>query len=434
MKKYILQTCVVIASLLMTLPALAGIDIQTWQTSKGAKVLFVESKQLPMLDIEVTFDAGSARDGDIWGLASMTSLMLGMTTSKYSEDQINEAFDAVGANIGRSAGRDNASISLRTLTREKIMNKTLPLFAELISDTTFDKAVFEREMKRLKIGLKQRELSPRSIGSDQKWTNLYGDHPYAHNSSGTLETVEQIDLEKIKAFYQKYYVASNATIAMVGSIDQARAKKIAESLTQNLPVGTKPEPIAKPKLQQAREITVEFDSTQTQYSLSQLGIERGHPDYVALYVGNHLFGGSGFGSRLMEEVREKRGLVYSVYSYFAPMKQTGIFTIGLSTKNASALEADKVVKDTLSAFLKDFSQQDFEAIKQNLLGGWPMRIDSNSKIIGYLSMIGFYGMPLDYLEWFPEQVERTTKEDVLKAWQKHLDPEKMLRVMVGKPA
>jgi len=167
--------------------------------------------------------------------------------------------------------------------------------------------------------------------------------------------------------------------------------------------------------------------------LAQLGIERGNPDYVALFVGNHILGGSGFGSLLMEEVREKRGLVYSVYSYFAPQKVTGPFVIGLSTKNASALEADKVVRDTLNGFLKGFSDEKLQAIKDNLIGGFPLRSDSNAKILGYISMIGFYGLPLDYLDWFPKQIENVTKQDILAAWHKHIKPAEMLNIMVGKP-
>ena len=135
----------------------------------------------------------------------------------------------------------------------------------------------------------------------------------------------------------------------------------------------------------------------------------------------------------MEEVREKRGLVYSVYSYFAPQKVTGPFLIGLSTKNSTALEADKVVRETLQKFLQDFSEEKLQAIKDNLIGGWPLRMDSNGKIVGYISMIGFYDLPLDYLESFPKQIAKVTKQDVLQAWKKHIKPNNMVEVMVGKP-
>ena len=430
----VIKAWLVVVSMLLSFSAMATVEIQSWQTTSGAKVMYVQANQLPMLDIEVAFDAGSARDGENWGVAAMTSSLLGTTTSKLNEDQVSETFNSIGAQIGSGVTRDSASISIRTLTRPEIMQTALNTFETLISDTQFTKSIFDREMQRLKIGLKQKTVKPQVISNETLWKTLYGDHPYAHPSSGTLESVETITLDRLKAFYKKYYVASNAVISIVGNVDKAQAKKIAEQLMQNLPKGQKPPGLVAPNaINKHKPITIDFDSTQTYYSLAQLGIERGHPDYAALFVGNHILGGSGFGSLLMEEVREKRGLVYSVYSYFAPQKVAGPFLIGLSTKNASALEADKVVRETLDGFLKDFTDEKLQAIKDNLIGGFPLRIDSNAKILGYISMIGFYGLPLDYLDWFPKQIEQVTKEDVLKAWNKHIKPDEMLQIMVGKP-
>ncbi|WEJ62416.1 M16 family metallopeptidase [Thiomicrorhabdus lithotrophica] len=429
-----MKACLVVASMLLSFSAMATVDIQSWQTTSGAKVMYVQANQLPMLDIEVAFDAGSARDADSWGVAAMTSGLLGTATSKLNEDQVSETFNSIGAQIGSSVTRDSASISIRTLTRPEIMQTALNTFETLISDTQFTKPIFDREMQRLKIGLKQKSVEPQVISNETLWKTLYGNHPYAHPTSGTLESVESITLDSLKAFYKKYYVASNAVISIVGNVNKAQAKEIAEKLMQNLPKGQKAPGLVAPKaINKHKSITIDFDSTQTYYSLAQLGIERGHPDYAALFVGNHILGGSGFGSLLMEEVREKRGLVYSVYSYFAPQKVAGPFLIGLSTKNASALEADKVVRETLDGFLKDFTDEKLQAIKDNLIGGFPLRIDSNAKILGYISMIGFYGLPLDYLEWFPKQIEQVTKEDVLEAWNMHIKPDEMLKIMVGKP-
>lgn len=430
----IYQAWLVVASMLLSFSAMATVEIQSWQTASGAKVMYVQANQLPMLDIEVAFDAGSARDGENWGVAAMTSGLLGTATSKLNEDQVSETFNSIGAQIGSGVTRDSASISIRTLTRPEIMQTALDTFETLISDTQFTESIFDREMQRLKIGLKQKTVKPQVLSNEALWKTLYGDHPYAHPTSGTLESVESITLDSLKAFYKKYYVASNAVISIVGNVSKAQAKEIAEQLMQNLPKGQKPQGLVAPNvLNKHKPITIDFDSTQTYYSLAQLGIERGHPDYAALFVGNHILGGSGFGSLLMEEVREKRGLVYSVYSYFAPQKVAGPFLIGLSTKNASALEADKVVRETLEGFLKDFTDEKLQAIKDNLIGGFPLRIDSNAKILGYISMIGFYGLPLDYLEWFPKQIEQVTKEDVLKAWNKHVKSDEMLKIMVGKP-
>ncbi|GAB6069351.1 pitrilysin family protein [Thiomicrorhabdus hydrogeniphila] len=434
LKKSFYQAWSVAAIMLVSVSAFAGVHIQSWQTDNGAKVMYVQAKQLPMLDIQMTFDAGSARDGDVWGLAAMTSTLMGTATSKLNEEQVSETFNNIGAQIGSDVSRDNASLSLRTLTRPEIMKTAVNNFANLVSDTQFKKAIFDREIQRLKIALKQKSVKPQVISNELLWKSLYGNHPYGHPVSGTLESVNKINLDEINAFYKKYYVASNAVIAIVGNVDKAQAKALANQLTKNLPRGTKPPGLVNPTKEPKKQtIKVDFDSTQTYYTLAQLGIERGNPDYVPLFVGNHLLGGAGFGSLLMEEVREKRGLVYSVYSYFAPEKVTGPFIIGLSTKNSTANEADKVVRETLNSFLKDFSDKKLQAIKDNLIGGFPLRADNNGKILGYISMIGFYNLPLDYLDAFPKLIAKVTKKDILQAWQKHIHPKDMVEIMVGKP-
>ena len=414
--------------------AQASLDIQTWKTSTGTKVLFVESAELPMLDVEMTFDAGSSRDGNAFGLASFTSAMLGMETKNKNEEQMSELFSRLGAQLSTDVGRDQASIRLRTLTRESLMTPAINGFQEVLAQPKFSQEIFERERKRLLTALQQKAVKPQEISSDLLWATLYEGHPYAHPVTGTSESVNELSVKQLTAFYKNYYNANNAVIAMVGAIDKAKAKVIAEQLSKALPKGKVPAAISQPKpLTAGKEIVKEFDSSQTYFTLTQLGVERGNKDYVPLFVGNHLLGGSGFGSLLMEEVREKRGLVYSVYSYMAPMMQQGPLVIGLSTKNASAREAQTVVNDTLKSFLNDISEEQLAGIKSNLVGGFPLRFDSNGKKLGYLSMIGFYNLPLDYLEWFPKEVDKVTKSDVLKAWNNLVKPEKMVTIMVGKP-
>ncbi|BBP46943.1 peptidase M16 [Thiosulfatimonas sediminis] len=420
--------------LLFSQMSVAAVKIESWMTPQGAKVMYVYSPQLPMLDIEVSFDAGSTRDGQDWGLAAFTAGLIGTATSTQNENQIADSFNRIGAQFGGSAERDRASFSLRTLTRQDVMQQAFQQYLMVLSEAQFKPEIIERERERLLLGIKQKSVNPQAMANDLLWANLYPNHPYGHPTSGDEKTVMGLTAKKIEQFYRQYYSANNAVISIVGDVDKARASELAEQLASHLPQGEKPKAVSAPQaLSQAKKIQQTFASSQTYYSLAQLGIERGNKDYVPLFVGNHLFGGSGFGSYLMEEVREKRGLVYSVYSYFAPMKQPGPFIIGLSTKNASAKEAEQVVQETLQNFMQDFSEERLQAIKDNLIGGWPLRMDSNSKIIGYISMIGFYGLPLDYLDAFPEQIAKVSKQDVLQAWQRQIQPDKMLTVMVGQP-
>ncbi|MCF6254282.1 MAG: insulinase family protein [Thiomicrorhabdus sp.] len=428
----LLFTLVSFTMMFVSQNALASIKIEQWQTAGGANVLYVHAPELPMLDIQVSFDAGSARDGDKWGLASMTTALLGLKTKQYDETELSQKINDLGIQMGGSAGRDTAYFSLRTLTRDSILTPALSLFNSALTESVFDPAIFDREQQRRLVGLKRQALSPSYVASQAFWFELYGDHPYAHPVYGTVEHIEGIKSSDLDAFYKQHFVTQNAYIAIVGNVDKQQAKSISKAILSGLPTGEKPAPIPAPKaVEKAKETLIQFDSSQTHFKQGQIGIERGHPDHYALFVGNHLLGGSGFGSLLMKEVREKRGLVYGVGSGFSPMKQPGPWTVGLSTKNDSAQEAKKVVNDTLKAFMKDFDQTHFEAIKDNLIGGFPLRMDSNGKIISYIGMIGFYGLPLDYLDTFPKKIKALTKQQVLDAWDRNIDPSKMVTVMVG---
>jgi zinc protease len=432
--KSLIKIISLLSILLISSIAQAALNIQTWTTQNGSKVMYLYAPELAMVDIELKFDAGSARDGKQWGLASLTTGLLGTATKNMTENQISENFNEIGAKFSSAVSKDAATISLRSLTRDKILKQSLATFNKVVAKPVFNKKILKREKARLVLALKQAQTKPRSIASKAMWQGLYGKHPYAHATSGSIKTVKKITTKDLSRFYKKMFVAKNAQVSIVGNVNLAQAKKIAKQITSRLKKGKKPPAISLPNpLVKAKTNKIKFGSSQTHYSLSQIGIERGNEDYTALFVGNHILGGSGFNSLLMEEVRSKRGLVYGVYSYFAVMKVPGPFMISLSTKNSSAKEADQVVKEILNGFLRDFSDEKLQAIKDNLIGGFPLRMNSNSKILGYISMIGFYDLPLDYLERLPKAIAKVTKADILKAWQKHIQPERMLTVMVGDP-
>ena len=419
---------------LLSLSAFASVEIEHWQTSKGTDVYFVGAQQLPMVDVELRFDAGSARDGEAYGLAAMTNRLLGTATPKYDETAIAQGFNQLGAQFGQSAGRDSATLSLRTLTRDSLYEPAIDLFEQLLVEAVFRPDILKREKARLEVAIKQKATQPPALASMALWSRLYGDHPYAHPTEGTLASLDRLTRDRLQAFYDRHYVARNAQVTIVGDLSRAEAEALAERLTQRLPAGESPEPIAAvSRVAQPGQAVTEFDATQTQIMLATLGVKRGDPDYYALFLGNHLLGGSGFASLLMEEVREKRGLVYGVSSGFRPMRAAGPFLIRLSTQNAKAHEALDVVETTLQGFMQDFSEEKLDAIKSNLIGGFPLRLDSNAKIAGYISMIGFYDLPLDYLDRFPEKIRALSKAEVLQAWQKRMNFDQAVRILVGQP-
>lgn len=413
--------------------AQAGPAIQTWETSNGAKVYFVPAPELPMADIRVVFDAGSAREGKKWGLASMTTGLLTEGADGLSAEQISEYFEDIGAQVDSGSLRDMAYLGVRTITEQKNFETALEGLSKVLTKPDFPEAAFERQKKRTLIGLQQKKQSPSSIAEDAFYAAIYGDHPYAHPTSGNEQTVNNIAREDLVAFYKEWFTAKNAIIAIVGDLNTEQAKQAAEKVLGQLPAG-KAAPSLPPvkDLTEGKTIKINHPSSQTTILIGQTGMKRGDPDYYALYVGNHSLGGSGLVSRLSDEVREKRGLSYSVYSYFLPMREKGSFMSGMQTRNDQVEEATKVMKDTINNYLvKGQTEKEFTASVKNITGGFPMRIDNNSKIVEYLSVIGFYQLPLDYLDTFIGKIEALTIDQTRDAMKRRLHPDKMVTVIVG---
>lgn len=423
-----------IVLLFLTQYAGAAAKIEHWQTEQGSRVYYVYADGgLPMVDIRVTFDAGSARDGDQYGLASITSAMLDAGAGSWSADQIAERFESVGAQFGTGASLDMAWLSLRTLTDPPLYNKAVETLRTILTEPSFNEADFQRKKRRILAALKHREESPGALASIAFYKALYREHPYAHPSAGEIETVAGFEASDLEAFFNRYYVASNAIVVIVGDLSRQKAEQLATSLVEGLDEGEKPEPI--PQLtpyQQGGKQHIDFPSTQTHVLSGLPGTHRKDADYFPLYVGNHILGGSGLVSQLFEEVREKRGLAYSAYSYFSPLFRQGPFTMGLQTRNDQTDEAVSVMTKTLTDFIeKGPSEAALVAAKKNITGGFVLRFDTNRKLTEYVNMIGFYQLPLDYLETFPAKVEAVTAAQIKDAFQRRVRPELLQTVTVG---
>ncbi|RDH82948.1 MAG: peptidase M16 [endosymbiont of Galathealinum brachiosum] len=415
----------------------ASPDIQHWQTENGADVYFVPSNDIPMVDVRIVFDAGSARDSEVGnnlaGTAIMTNGLLSEGAAGDDAQVLAEKFEAVGASFSNGSLKDMAWLSVRSLRDDRYLQPALINLKNILSLPDFSKASFKREIERLKISVKAGKQSPATIASLRFYAELYGDHPYAQPSEGTDESLKKIKLNHLKAFYKKYYVAKNAVIGIVGQLTTEEAKKIAADLVADLPAGEHAKKLPEVKaLTEAKTIHIDFPSRQSSVMMGQVGMARGDVDYYALYLANHAFGGSGFGSRLMQEVREERGLAYSVYSYYSPMHAQGPFMIGLKTRNDQLEQAMGIINLELKKYVNEGPEQDeLQDSLKNITGGFPLRIDSNKKIVEYLSVIGFYDLPLDYLDTFVGSVNQQDKIKVDDALKRRVHPDKMLTVIVG---
>ena len=424
------------AMLMMSLSAEAGVKIQQWQTATGAEVYFVENHDLPIVDLSVNFSAGSVRDtAEKSGLAGVTRYLMALGAAGMSDEVIANKMADIGAILGGEFNSDRATFKLRTLSNAREQTQALDVFVKVLQKPDFPQAVLDREKARIIAGLQESATQPESIANNAFMAALYGKHPYSLDESGEVETISKINREDLQAFYAKHYGAKGSVIAMMGDLTREQANRIAENISGNLPKASSLEPIASVTLPtQAIEQRIAHPASQSHILLGYPGIKRGDADLFPLYVGNYILGGGGFVSRLTEEVREKRGLVYSVYSYFMPMAELGPFQIGLQTKKEQADVALKLVRETLDKFLKDgVAEKELTAAKANIIGGFPMRIDSNAKILDYLAMIGFYHLPLNYLDEYNGNVDKVTVAQIKETFNRRLKPENFVTIVVGDP-
>jgi zinc protease len=419
-------------SSLMAFSSHAAVKIEHWQTSAGSDVYFVENHDLPILDMSVAFPAGSARNTkETAGLAAVTRHMMGLGAAGMSEEDLTNAFADIGAQTGGSLDADQAAFTLRTLTSEQ--DKALAVFNKILHEPDFPESVLDREKIRIIAGLQEAATQPDSIVNKAFMQALYGAHPYSLPEGGEVETVKTIKREDLQAFYKQYYSAKSAVIALIGDMTKVQAQAIAEKVSSGLPQTPAVDKLPSVSLPQAGVTQkIPHPASQAHILVGYPGVKRGDADYFPLYVGNYILGGGGFVSRLTEEVREKRGLVYSVYSYFMPMAEQGPFQIGLQTKKEQADEALKVVNETLKTYMeKGVTEKELQAAKSNITGGFPMRLDSNREILGYIAMIGFYKLPLTYLEDFNNEVNQVTTKQIKDAFNKRLNLDNFVTVIVG---
>ncbi|AZE26454.1 Zinc protease [Pseudomonas chlororaphis subsp. aureofaciens] len=413
-------------------PSRRSLDIKTWSTAEGAKVLFVEAHELPMFDMRLTFAAGSSQDGDAPGLAMLTNAMLNEGVAGKDVGAIAEGFEGLGADFGNGAYKDMAIASLRSLSAPDKRTPALQLFADVVGKPTFPADSLARIKNQMLAGFEYQKQNPGKLASLELMNRLYGSHPYAHSSDGTAQSVPPISLARLRAFHAKAYAAGNVVIALVGDLSRSDAEAIAAQISSALPKGPALAKIPQPSEPQASVGHIEYPSSQTSLLLAQLGIDRDDPDYAALSLGNQILGGGGFGTRLMSEVREKRGLTYGVYSGFSPMQARGPFMINLQTRAEMSEGTLKLVQDVLADYLKTGpTQKELDDAKRELAGSFPLSTASNADIVGQLGAIGFYNLPLSYLEDFMQQSQSLTVEQVRDVLNKHLSADKMVIVTAG---
>ena len=420
--------------------AQAAIPIEHWTHASGARVYLVSSPSIPMLDVQLDFDGGSRRDpASQAGLASSTAgLLSGGVAAQpglpaLDENQLSEAWVDLGAQFGAQAGTDRFTLSLRTLTEPDLLQRAVALAARQMAAPAWPQAVWQRDRERVLAALKEAENRPGTQAGRAFARAVYGNHPYGFQPDGG--TFNAIGVADMQAFYRRHVVACRAQVTLVGAIDRAQADAIVGQFMAPLKSHGCAALPAVPEvrtLDRAVDERLPFAAAQAQVLIGQPGIARNDPDFFPLFVGNYILGGGGFVSRLTTEVREKRGLSYSVYSYFSPGRHAGAFQIGLTTRPDQAAQAVDVSRTVVKQFVEQGPTEDeLNAAKAFLVNGFSLRIDSNRKLLDNVANIGWNGLPLDYLDTWTQQIERVSVADIRRSFARVLQPDRMVTVVVG---
>lgn len=428
-----LISAIFILVLSLAAPAAATQLAERETLPNGMVVLHSGRHSVPMVSVVMAIRAGSiAEPSAKAGLAYLTAALLNEGTQKRTSREISEAIEFVGGSLSASAGADYTTVSLT------VLKKDIGLGFDLLSDILLHPAFREEEIARKKQITKNRLIQqneePGVVASIAFSKAVFGEHPYGRQVQGTVETLDAITRQDLADFHSAYFTPNNTIVSVVGDISRDeliqllgryfgdwQQKKIPENV---LPaIGQKKSPTV---------IKVNKDLTQTNIILGHLGITRDNPDYYAVTVMNYILGGGGFASRLVDNIRDNRGLAYDVHSYFSASKYSGSFQAGLQTKNESANTAiAEVIQEMERMRTEPVSDKELADAKSYLTGSFPLRVDSNSKIAGFNLAVEYYGLGLDYIDRYPAIINAITKEDILNVAKKYLDPANYVLVVVG---
>lgn len=430
MQKYVLGLLVSVA---WVWNSACAAPVASWTTDQGARVYFIETHTLPIVDVQVLFLAGSAFDpADKPGVASLMASLMDQGAGARNEQQVAETLADIGATLSVGAGLDSATVSLRTLSDPERRNIAFALMADVMARPTFERAIFKRDQARSVAALKEALTKPQVLAQRAYMSALYPDHPYGRLvTPGSLESIAHGD---ITTFWRTHVTPGRASIAIVGDLTRAEAEALANQLLADLPPDqagvSKRLPVPADTV--AKVVRVDHPASQSHLLVGMPAVSRDDPEQIALQVGNYTLGGGGFVSLLTKSVREERGYAYSVYSYFQPQLVPGPFTIGLETKRTQADDALKVVDQVVSDYLKRGpTAVQLKAAQDNIAGGFALRIDSNSKLAANLGVMAFYGLPTDWLDQYPARVRALTPEGVREAFRKHVSPDRLVTVRVA---
>lgn len=420
---------------LLSLPALAAPPkVQRLVSRAGIETWFVQEKRVPVVALQAAWRGGAASDPEgREGLSTLLMALLDEGAGPYDSDDFQIHLEEQAIELGFSASRDTLSASLKTLSQNR--NEAFRLLGLAVSDPRLNQEAIDRMVVQLLARIKAASTDPDSMASKQWFAAAFGAHPYGRPTEGTAESLNAIGRDDLAAFLGQRLARDNLVVALVGDIEAEEAGELVDAAFAGLPITSKPIAVAKAKLQaMAKPIVVDFDIPQSVMLFGVAGLARQDPDYYAAYLMNYVLGGDGLGSRLFSEIREKRGLAYSIGTYLLPLDFSPIYFGQVSSRNDQAGTTLNLTRAELRRMRdKGPSAQELQHAKDYVIGAFPLEATNNSQIAKRLVGMQLEYLGIDYMERYAEIISRVTLADTRRVAARLLGGDKLNVVVVGRP-
>lgn len=433
-RTYRFISALVFITAVLLLPARAATDIETVTSKAGVTAWLVEEHSLPLITLVAGFKGGSAYDPPgREGLANMLTGLMDEGAGDMESRDFQARLEELSIRLSFNADRDHITLSLSTLTKNRAAAFKLLRLALL--KPRFDAAPVEKIRSQILTGIKRRQTDPDSLSINAWFKAAFGDHPYAHPLSGTGQSVNAITADDLHKFAKNVFTLESIKISVVGDITPAQLKKELSAVFDDLPEAGRLPEISQVNVPNKPILEIiEHDIPQSVVVFGNKGLKREHPDFIPAYVLNYIIGGGGFSSILTEEVREKKGLAYSVYSYLFPLKYSGLYLGGVATDNARVKQSLDLIRAQLKKIASTgVSDKQLQDAKTYLTGSYALRFDSNAKIANILTAIQQQNLGLDYIKKRNGLINQVTQDNIRRAAQWFLDPANMIVIIVGQP-
>jgi zinc protease len=433
MSRYFTPFLGLIGLLFATTPA-GATEIKTVTTPAGIEAWFVQEPSIPIISVKLSFEGGSAMDPrGLEGLANMASGLFDEGAGDMPSLEFQTRMEELAISISFDSSKDNFSVSLRTLTKNR--DEAFRLLGLALNQPRFDSKAVERVRRQILSGLENDIENADAIAGKVWMKAMFGDHVYGRPTRGTKESVAAITRADLQGFAASRFGRDNLIVGAVGDIDAAELARLLDHALATLPAKATPASVPEVKARSSGSLTViRKPNPQSTVMFGMPGIKRDDPDYYIAYVMNYVLGGGGFTSRLYQEVREKRGLAYSVYSYLYPYEHSAIYLGGVATANERVAESLKVIKAEISRMAeKGVTADELSRARTYLNGSFPLRLDSNAKIANMLAAIQISDLPIDYIDRRPGYINAVTIEDIRRVAKRLLRTDAMTFVIVGDP-